>query len=107
MINKNVQATTVLLASLYREEHNKVSGLDNANKVWETLKIAHEGNTMTMIAKMELLEGELGTFTMKRGEEPTEVYNRLETLVTNPQLWNHKMDGSRHRAPNAKVIYRS
>jgi hypothetical protein len=24
---------------------------------------------------------ELGRFTMKRGEEPTEMYNRLKTLV--------------------------
>jgi hypothetical protein len=30
---------------------------------------------------MELLEGELGRFAMKRGEEPTEMYNRLKTLV--------------------------
>jgi hypothetical protein len=29
-IHKNAQATTVLLASLCREEYNKVSGLDNA-----------------------------------------------------------------------------
>jgi hypothetical protein len=34
-----------------------------------------------MITKMELVEGELGRFTMKRGEEPTETYNRLKTLV--------------------------
>jgi hypothetical protein len=30
---------------------------------------------------MELVEGELGRFTMKRGEEPTETYNKLKTLV--------------------------
>jgi hypothetical protein len=30
MIHKNAQATTVLLASLCREEYNKVNGLDNA-----------------------------------------------------------------------------
>lgn len=30
MIHKNAQVTTVLLTSLYREEYNKVSGLDNA-----------------------------------------------------------------------------
>jgi DNA integrity scanning protein DisA with diadenylate cyclase activity len=30
-IHKNAQATTVLLASLSRDEYNKVSGLDNAN----------------------------------------------------------------------------
>jgi hypothetical protein len=34
-----------------------------------------------MITKMELVEGELGMFTMKRGEEPAETYNRLKTLV--------------------------
>jgi hypothetical protein len=34
-----------------------------------------------MIAKMELVEGELGRFAMIRGEEPTQTYNRLKTLV--------------------------
>jgi hypothetical protein len=32
-IHKNAQATTILLASLYRDEYNKVSGLDNAKKI--------------------------------------------------------------------------
>jgi hypothetical protein len=41
----------------------------------------HEGNDATMITKMVLMEGELGRFAMKRGEEPTETYNRLKTLV--------------------------
>jgi hypothetical protein len=80
-IHKNAQATTVLLSSLCRDEYNKVSGLDNAKQIWDTLKISHEGNDATMITKMELVEGELGRFTMKRGEEPTKTYNRLETLV--------------------------
>ena len=65
-IHKNAQATTVLLASLYRDEYNKVSGLDNANQICDTLKIFHEGNDATMITKMELVEGELGRFAMKR-----------------------------------------
>jgi hypothetical protein len=58
-----------------------VSGLDNAKQILDTLKISHEGNDATMITKMELVEGELGRFAMKRGEEPTETYNRLKTLV--------------------------
>jgi hypothetical protein len=37
-IHKNAQATTVLLASLCRDEYNKVSGLDNAKQIWDTLK---------------------------------------------------------------------
>jgi hypothetical protein len=80
-IHKNAQATTVLLASLCREEYHKVSGLDNAKQIWDTLKISHEGNDTTMITKMELVEGELGKFAMIRGEEPTQTYNRLKTLV--------------------------
>jgi hypothetical protein len=59
-IHKNAQATTVLLASLCRDEYNKVSGLDNAKEIWDSLKISHEGNNATMITKMELVEGELG-----------------------------------------------
>jgi hypothetical protein len=80
-IHKNAQATTVLLASLCRDEYNKVSGLDNVKQIWDTLKITHEGNDATMITKIELVEGELGRFAMIRGEEPTQTYNRLKTLV--------------------------
>jgi hypothetical protein len=80
-IHKNTQATTVLLASLCRDEYNKVSGLDNVKQIWYTLKISHEGNDATMIIKMELVEGELGRFAMIRGEEATQTYNRLNTLV--------------------------
>jgi hypothetical protein len=80
-IHKNAQATTVLLASLCRDEYNKVSGLENAKQIWDTLKISHEGNDATMITKMELVKGELGRFAMIRGEEPTQTYNRLKTLV--------------------------
>jgi hypothetical protein len=32
-IHKNAQATTILLASLCRDEYNKVSGLDSAKQI--------------------------------------------------------------------------
>ena len=64
-IHKNGQASTVLLASLCRDEYNKLSDLDNAKQIWDTLKISQEGNDVTMITKMELVEGELGRFAMK------------------------------------------
>jgi hypothetical protein len=86
-IHKNVQATTVFLASLCGEEYNEVSGLDNVKQIWDTLKISHEGNDVTMITKMELVEDELGRFAMKRGEKPTETYNRLMTLVN--KIWSY------------------
>jgi hypothetical protein len=70
-----------------RDEYNKVSGLDNAKQIWDTLKISHEGNDATMITKMELVEDELGRFAMIRGEEPTQTYNRLKTLVNKIRIY--------------------
>jgi hypothetical protein len=56
----NSQATSVLLASLCREEYNKVQGLKSAKEIWDVLKTAHEGDEVTKITKCETIEGELG-----------------------------------------------
>jgi hypothetical protein len=40
----NSQATSILLASLCREEYNKVQGLKNAKEIWDVLKTTHEGD---------------------------------------------------------------
>jgi hypothetical protein len=67
----NSQATTILLASLCREEYNKVQGL----------KTTHEGDEVTKITKRETIEEELGRFVLNQGEESQAMYNRLKTLV--------------------------
>jgi hypothetical protein len=77
----NSQATTILLASLSREEYNKVKGLKSAKEVWDVLKTAHKGDELTKITKRETIEGELGRFRLHQGEEPQDMYNRLKTLV--------------------------
>jgi hypothetical protein len=77
----NSQATNILLASLSREEYNKVQGLKSAKEIWDMLKTAHEGDEVTKITKQETIEGELGRFMLHQGEEPQEMYNRLKTLV--------------------------
>jgi thiamine kinase-like enzyme len=66
----NSQATTILLASLSREEYNKVQGLKSAKEIWDVLKTAHEGDEVTKITKRETIEGELGRFMLNQGEEP-------------------------------------
>jgi hypothetical protein len=66
----NSQATTILLASLSREEYNKVQGLKSAKEIWDVLKTAHEGDEVTKITKRETIEGELGRFMLHQGEEP-------------------------------------
>jgi hypothetical protein len=77
----NSQATTILLASLCREEYNKVQGLKSAKEIWDILKMAHEGDDVTKITKRETIEGKLGQFVLNKGEEPQAMYNRLKTLV--------------------------
>jgi hypothetical protein len=100
----NSQATTILLASLSREEYNKVQGLKSAKEIWDVLKTAHEGDEVTKITKRKTIEGELGRFMLHQGEEPQAMYNRLKTLVNQVRnlgstKWNdHEM---------VKVILRS
>jgi hypothetical protein len=77
----NFQATTIRLASLSREEYNKVQGLKSAKEIWDVLKTAHEGDEVAKITKREKIEGELGQFVLNQGEEPQAIYNRLKTLV--------------------------
>jgi hypothetical protein len=77
----NSQATSILLASLCREEYNKVQGLKNAKEIWDVLKTTHEGDEVTKITKRETIEGELGRFVLNKGEEPQAIYNRLKTMV--------------------------
>jgi hypothetical protein len=77
----NSQATTILLASLCREEYNKVQGLKSAKEIWDVLKTAHAGDEVTKITKREMIEGELGRFVLNQGEEPQAMYNQLKTLV--------------------------
>jgi hypothetical protein len=77
----NSQATTILLASLCREEYNKVQGLKTAKEIRDVLKTAHERDEVTKITKWEMIGGELGRFVLNQGEEPQAMYNRLKTLM--------------------------
>jgi hypothetical protein len=104
IVHFNSQATTILLTSLSREEYNKVQGLKSAKEIWDVLKNVHEGDEVTKITKRETIEGELGRFRLRQGEEPQDMYNRLKTLVNQvrnlrSKKWdNHEM---------VKVILRS
>jgi hypothetical protein len=77
----NSQATSILLASLCREEYNKVQGLKRAKEIWDVLKTVHEGDEVTKITKRETIEGEPGRFVLNKGEEPQAMYNQLKAMV--------------------------
>jgi hypothetical protein len=77
----NSQATNILLASLCREEYNKMQGLKSTKEIWDVLKTAHEGDEVTKITKRETIKGELGRFVLNKEEEPQAMYNRLKMMV--------------------------
>jgi hypothetical protein len=77
----NSQATSILLASLCREEYNKVQGLKSAKEIWDILKMAHQRDEVTKVTKRETIEGELDRFILNKCEEPQAMYNRLKTMV--------------------------
>jgi hypothetical protein len=77
----NSQATSILLASLCREEYNKVQGLKSAKEIRDIFKTAYGGDEVTKITKRETIEGELSQFVLNKGEEPQAMYNRLKTMV--------------------------
>jgi hypothetical protein len=79
----NSQATSILLASLCREEYNKVQGLKNSKEIWDVLKTAHEEDKVTKITKRETIEGELGRFVLNKGEEP-------QATTTDSRQWSTK-----------------
>ena len=58
-----------------------MQGLKSAKEIWDTLKTAHEGDDVTKITKRETIEGGLGRFRLRQGEEPQDMYNLLKTLV--------------------------
>jgi hypothetical protein len=109
----NSQATYILLASLCREEYNKVQGLKNAKEIWDVLKMAHEGDEVTKITKWETIEGELGRFVLNKGEEPQVMYNQLKTMVNQVRnlgstKWDDHVSGTIIRgtlkAPNSQLV---
>ena len=79
---RNAQAMRVIRSSLCTIEYNKVRGIISAKEIWDTLKMSHEGNDEVKEGKMDLLQGELEAFVMKKDETVQQMHDRLTLLVT-------------------------
>jgi hypothetical protein len=87
----NSQATSILLASLCREEYNKVQGLKSAKEIWVVLKTTHEGDEVTKITKRETIEGELDRFVLNKGGVASHVQPAQDHGESSAQPWEHQM----------------
>ena len=72
----------ILFNGLCPEEFNKISRLENANKIWDTLIYMHQGTESIKESKLDVLQNQLDKFKMKDGEGIAEIYSRLD-LITN------------------------
>ena len=82
MLQYNAQACDILFNGLCPEEFNKISRLENAKEIWDTLVDMHEGTESVKESKLDVLQSQLDKFKMKDGEGVAEMYSRL-ALITN------------------------
>jgi len=71
---RNAQAMRVIRSSLCTIEYNKVRGIISAKEIWDTLKMSHEGNDEVIEGKMDLLQGDLEAFVMKKDETAQQMH---------------------------------
>ena len=86
----NAQAVRVIRSSLCTMEYNKVRGIASAKEIWDTLKMSHEGNEEVKEGKIDLLQGELEAFVMKKDETVQQMHDRLTILVTDIKALGRK-----------------
>src|SRR3954447_25114693 len=60
----------------------KISRLESAKEIWDTLIDMHEGTDSVKESKLDVLQSQLDKFKMKDGEGVAEMYSRL-ALITN------------------------
>ena len=82
MLQYNAQACDIIYNGLCPEEFNKISRLENAKEILDTLIDMHEGTDSIKDSKLDVLESQLDKFKMKDGEGVAEMYSRL-ALITN------------------------
>ena len=65
MLQYNTQACDILFNGLCPEEFNKISRLENAKEIWDTLVDMHEGTESVKESKLDVLQSQLEKFKMK------------------------------------------
>jgi hypothetical protein len=93
---RNAQAVMVLRSSLSSYKYNKIRGLEIAKDIWDTLQLSHEGTDVVKEGKMDVLQGELESFVMKKDESLKEMHDHLKLLVTEIRMLGSK-DWDEHK----------
>jgi hypothetical protein len=77
----NDRALSVLYNALALSEFNRVKGLEKANEIWENLMEIYEGTSTIKEVKLYVYKGKFNEFTMKKDEDVSTMFNRLNDIV--------------------------
>ncbi|KAJ1253494.1 hypothetical protein BS78_K248900 [Paspalum vaginatum] len=80
-MRRNAQAVSFHLGHLEGEEYQRLEGLNDAKLIWDTIKMSNEGDSKSRRKRIEVLEGQLSHFSMRRDESLKSLFERLITLV--------------------------
>jgi hypothetical protein len=77
----NDRALSVLYNALAISEFNRVKGLEKSNEIWEKLMEIYEGTSTVKETKLYVYKGKFNVFTMKKDEDVSTMFNRLNDIV--------------------------
>ena len=78
----NNQASDILFNALTEDQFNRISKLNNAKEIWDTLCEIYEGTTSVKESRIDVLKSKVNRFIAHEGESVSEVYARL-SVITN------------------------
>ena len=81
-IYNNVRAATTIFMGLLEHDFSRVSTMDSAKEIWDTLEQIYEGSDILKKSKRSLLESKLERFEYMYGEDINSLFSRL-TIITN------------------------
>jgi hypothetical protein len=78
---QNAMAVTLILQCLTPDDNNKVQGMENAKRIWDTLKVSFEGDKSVRRGQIELLTSKIENFGWIEGDTTQVMFDKLMTLI--------------------------
>ncbi|GJN34326.1 hypothetical protein PR202_gb22976 [Eleusine coracana subsp. coracana] len=79
--HRNTQAVSAILSSLNPKEYSRVTGIENARKMWKKLICSHEGVDVVKKLRLQVLKNQFNFFVMNKVEESQQTHDRLINIV--------------------------
>ncbi|XP_015959960.1 uncharacterized protein LOC107483864 [Arachis duranensis] len=81
-VELNAKAINLFNCAISFEEYRWVSRCTTAKKIWDKLQITHEGTTLVMKTRIDMLNREYEMFSIKNRETIDELFERFNIIIT-------------------------